>query len=185
MFLLTFPRPPHRLSLHVRSDPLQPHRSHGAGSGPVPAGPVQGGGSSPCWQPELPPCQEAGRRNHRAEGNQNITLVESCLRDVKGAFRSFYTWSLGHLYSACETVVHCVVPLEELLKNDLGLDLRLKMHRNPSLQTGQKDMVLRCIMGTVGANIFSRLIQSKSQNISASGTWSVPCDSSILLVVWH
>lgn len=59
-----------RIFLHVRSGSHRSNQSLCAGSGPVPARPVQGGGSSPCQQPELPPCQEAGCGDHRAQGNE-------------------------------------------------------------------------------------------------------------------
>lgn len=59
-----------RTILHVRSGALQSHQSLGAGAGPVPARPVQGGGPSPRRQPQLPPCQEAGGGHHRAQGNE-------------------------------------------------------------------------------------------------------------------
>lgn len=84
---------PYRLSLHVHSTSLQSHESHqsdSAGSGSVPARPVQGGGSSSCRQLDLPPCQKTGCRDHKAQGKGNITVATtfpnlcSCVENCEG-----------------------------------------------------------------------------------------------------
>lgn len=140
-----------RTILHVRSGALQSHQSLGAGAGPVPARPVQGGGPSPRRQPQLPPCQEAGGGHHRAQGNEvtwprrpRVTPLSSTSggchtgherrRLLKGHFRGFNTMS------RCIFGLYCT--LEVWLK-----------------------MLLSCIMGIVGCVVF--LVSDKYSEYSA------------------
>lgn len=140
-----------RTILHVRSGALQSHQSLGAGAGPVPARPVQGGGPSPRRQPQLPPCQEAGVGHHRAQGNEvtwpqrpRVTPLSSTSggchtgherrRLLKGHFRGFNTMS------RCIFGLYCT--LEVWLK-----------------------MLLSCIMGIVGCVVF--LVSDKYSEYSA------------------
>lgn len=140
-----------RTILHVRSGALQSHQSLGAGAGPVPARPVQGGGPSPRRKPQLPPCQEAGGGHHRAQGNEvtwprrpRVTPLSSTSggchtgherrRLLKGHFRGFNTMS------RCIFGLYCT--LEVWLK-----------------------MLLSCIMGIVGCVVF--LVSDKYSEYSA------------------
>lgn len=140
-----------RTILHVRSGALQSHQSLGAGAGPVPARPVQGGGPSPRRQPQLPPCQEAGGGHHRAQGNEvtwprrpRVTPLSSTSggchtgherrRLLKGHFRGFNTMS------RCIFGLYCT--LEVWL-----------------------EMLLSCIMGIVGCVVF--LVSDKYSEYSA------------------